>query len=405
MAIFREFDPSHPDRSLEDRRRHRQLVERSIKDNLADIISEESIIGQSKDKKIKIPIKGIKEYQFIYGSGGSGVGSGDGTQKRGDRAKDNSGKDRGSGDKGAGNDEGEDVYETEITLEDIINYLLEDLDLPLMDKKKSSDIISNNSPKRIGYQKNGINPRFAKKRTVVEKLKREQNAKRALRESGESTEPHENNLPIERTNEMKVRSRFPFREDDLRYFRVRKKPKPELNAAVICVMDTSGSMDSTKKYMARSFFFILYQFVRMKYNNVEVKFIAHSTAARVVTESEFFHKVESGGTYISSGLKKALEVIEENYNPAYWNVYTFCVSDGENWYEDNDLALKYAIELSQICSLFGYSEILPGPYNSGIKGIFEENIENDNFTAVVIKEKQDVWKSLKKVLKKELDER
>ncbi len=51
MAIFREFDESqHHDRSLEDRRRHKQLVEKSIKDNLADIISEESIIGT----KVKI---------------------------------------------------------------------------------------------------------------------------------------------------------------------------------------------------------------------------------------------------------------------------------------------------------------------------------------------------------------
>ena len=30
---------------------------------------------------------------------------------------------------------GEDIYETEITLEDALNYLLEDLELPEMDKK------------------------------------------------------------------------------------------------------------------------------------------------------------------------------------------------------------------------------------------------------------------------------
>jgi uncharacterized sporulation protein YeaH/YhbH (DUF444 family) len=85
MAIFREFVNSGKDRSAEDKRRHRQLVEESIKKNIGNIIAEESIIGQSRDKKIKIPIKGIKEYQFVYGKNGSGAGSGDGSEKRGDK--------------------------------------------------------------------------------------------------------------------------------------------------------------------------------------------------------------------------------------------------------------------------------------------------------------------------------
>lgn len=390
MAIFREFDSNEDhDRSLEDRRRHRQLVEKSIKDNLADIISEESIIGQSKNRKIKIPIKGIKEYRFIYGENGSGVGSGDGSQKKGDKIGKASGSAKGKGGKGAGNGEGEDMYETEITIEELINYLLEDLELPLMDKKRFSEIMSKNSLKKRGYQKNGINPRLARKRTVVEKLKRKQSLKRDLAEADENDDVED--------------SRFPFRQDDLRYFRVKKKPRRELNAAVICVMDTSGSMDSTKKFLARSFFFILYEFVRMKYNNVEVKFIAHSTTAKLVTEGEFFHKVESGGTYISSGLKKALEVIEENYSPSYWNLYTFCVSDGDNWSEDNDLALKYAENLSEICNLFSYAEIIPSPYSSNIKELFQRGINRSNFAVVTINKKQDLWESLKKILKKEFE--
>lgn len=392
MAIFREFDSGdHHDRSLEDRRRHRQLVEKSIKENLADIISEESIIGQSKNRKIKIPIKGLKEYRFIYGDGSSGVGSGNGSQKKGDKLASSSGKSSGKSSTGAGNAEGEDIYETEITIEDLINYLLEDLELPLMDKKKFSDILSKDSLKKSGYQKNGINPRLAKKRTVVEKLKRQQSMKRDLKELNKNEEKED------------IKSRFPFREDDLRYFRVKKKPKRELNAAVICVMDTSGSMDSTKKFLARSFFFILYEFIRMKYNNVEVKFISHSTTAKLVNEAEFFHKVESGGTYISSGLKKALEVIEENYNPAYWNVYTFYVSDGDNWSEDNDQALEYGKKLCQVCNLFSYAEIIPSLYGGNIKDIFNKGIDKKNFTTVSINRKEDLWTSLKKILKKEFE--
>jgi len=146
-------------------------VEDAIKKNIGNIIAEESIIGQSKDKIIKIPIRGLKEYQFIYGKNKPGVGSGDGSEKRGDRIGSDE-VDRTEGP--AGNHEGEDIYETEITIEELINYLFEDLDLPFMQRKKFHEIESEHSYKRLGYQKRGIPPRLAKKRAVIEKIKRKQ---------------------------------------------------------------------------------------------------------------------------------------------------------------------------------------------------------------------------------------
>ena len=112
-------------------------------------------------------------------------------------------------------------------------------------------------------------------------------------------------------------------------------------------MDTSGSMDTMKKYLARSFFFLLYQFIVSKYRNVEIVFIAHHTEAHEVTEEEFFHKGESGGTFISSGYQKALEIIAARYHPSLWNVYAFHCSDGDNFDSDNAAALRDAKELSE----------------------------------------------------------
>ena len=63
---------------------------------------------------------------------------------------------------------------------------------------------------------------------------------------------------------------------------------------------------------------------------------------------DFFHKVESGGTYISSGLNKALEIIDKRYNPEYWNVYVFYVSDGDNWQEDNEKAIEAAKNICEV---------------------------------------------------------
>lgn len=105
MAIFRDYDSGGRDRSAEDRRRHRQLVEDSIKKNIGNIIAEESIIGKSRDKVIKVPIRGLQEYQFIYGENRPGVVSGTGREKRGDqiRGRDKS-QDPGPGQ--AGSEEG-----------------------------------------------------------------------------------------------------------------------------------------------------------------------------------------------------------------------------------------------------------------------------------------------------------
>ncbi len=196
-----------------------------------------------------------------------------------------------------------------------------------------------------------------------------------------------------------MKKRFPFHNEDLRYYRVKEEYRRESNAVVICIMDTSGSMDQTKKYLARSFYFLLYQFIRMKYQNVEIVFIAHSTTAKEVTEDEFFHKGESGGTYISSGYEKALKVIEERYDPSYWNVYCFHCSDGDNWREDNQRAIEFAEKLCNVCNLFGYGEIISNSKYSVIKTLYTDKLKNYNNMAIVtITKKEEIWPSFKKLL-------
>lgn len=388
MAIFRyqaENQVEH-DRSIEDRRRHRQLVEKSIKENLGDILSEESIIGETKNKKYKIPIRGIKEYQFIYGSNDKGVTTGTGEERRGDRIS--SDKRKAIGNNKAGNQEGKDIYETEITLEELMDYIVEDLDLPNLDRKKYSEIIVESSARKRGYQNYGIRPRLAKKRTVMSKIARKQGKKRVLLELGKSPE-------IER---------FPFREDDLKYYKVKKQPRKESNAVMIFIMDVSGSMDNTKKYLARSFFFVLSRFLRRKYNNIAFEFISHTTIAKNVTEYEFFHKGESGGTYISSGVNMAIDLIKEKYNPGMWNIYPFYASDGDNWSEDNKKAINAVNEISDLSNMFGYIELLPSAYSTTMFSRFKKEISKKNFVSVVVKEKKDLWNSIKYMLSEQLQE-
>lgn len=376
MAIFRDFMERRSDRSAGDRNRHKELVKKKIREGIADIIAEESIIGKSRNKVIKVPIRGIKEYQFVYGENGKGVSQGTGGEKKGQVINRN--KDQGHNKSGeAGNQPGDDMYETEITLDEAINMMFEDLELPELERKKYFETETESLRKLLGYQRKGIRSRLSKKRTLKNKLKR----KSAQKKSGNIVEP------------------FPFHNDDLVYKKLVTEIKYQSNAVVFCIMDVSGSMDQVKKYLARSFYFMLYQFIKTRYRNTEIIFIAHHTEAKEVSENDFFHRVESGGTFISSGYLKVLEIIEERYNPALWNIYAFHCSDGDNFDTDNKTAIEAAQKLANMCNLFGYGEIKPVSSYSWSSMIDRFNkIDAPNFISLKIRSKEDIWPAFRKFL-------
>jgi uncharacterized protein len=418
-TIFREYRPSdaeRSDRSASDRLRHRQKVRESIRENIADIIAEESIIGKSRDRVIKVPLRGIKEYRFVYGdnSGGSAQGNGDSSPGQ---VVGKTGEGPGQGEERAGDRPGVDYYETDVTLEELIEIMFEDLELPNLERRALREIPSEQSARRKGYRHVGIRVRLDKRRTARQRVMRMLTAQRRM--NGNTQAPPEPDEGEELTpgDEAEAREaiqayspgtrpekrRFPFHQDDLRYKHLEIDTREESNAAVICIMDTSGSMDTMKKYLARSFFFLLYQFISTRYRNVEIVFIAHHTEANEVTEEEFFHKGESGGTFISSGYNKALEIIQERYHPSLWNVYAFHCSDGDNFDSDNPAALKAAEELAEISNLFGYGEIKPlgsRYYESSMLNVFRR-IQAPNFHTVLIERKEDIWPSFKAFLAKD----
>ena len=420
-AIFRPYvsDTQRSDRSARDRARHRKKIRESIRDNIADILAEESIIGRDKDKIIKVPIRSIKEYRFVYGENTPGVAQGQGNSKPGDVVgKGDPGQPDAAGD--AGNTPGVDAFETDVTLEELIDIMFEDLELPELQRKALKRIETDRAMRRKGFRKGGIRPRLDKRGTARNRVKRKlatgnmpgedeaqpaqangtgvngtgANAKAApaakrKRSASPAPEPETDGTPDE--------TRFPFHRDDMRYHHITTDHRFQSNAVVICIMDTSGSMGTVKKYLARSFYFLLYQFVRLKYQEVELVFIAHHTEAKEVAEQEFFHKVESGGTYISSGYKKALDVINERYHPSLWNIYAFHCSDGDNFYSDNERALAAANELCDVCNLFGYGEIKPSGsayYSGSMLDVFNA-IQRPNFQAIVIEKKEDLWEGFR----------
>jgi len=387
-SVFRPYAESEAlrsDRSARDRMRHRHKVREAIRHNIGDIIAEESIIGQSPDKIIKVPIRGIREYRFIFGENNPGAGTGEGDTQPGQVIGQAPGQGQGGG--AAGQQPGMDYYETEIALEELVDILFEDLELPYVERKHLREIEAETVRKRKGFRRIGVHAHLDKRRTAMARIRRAVASRADL--------PHVDD----------TETRFPFHRDDLKYRRLVQDVRPQSNAVVLCIMDTSGSMDTIKKYLARSFFFLLYQFVRTRYRNVEVVFIAHDVRASEVTEEEFFTKGESGGTMISSGYNKALDIVRERYHPDLWNVYAFHCSDGDNFSDDNPAALKAAQELCKLCNLFGYGEIKPlnsGAYGESLLQAFDQ-IDASNFHSLVIESKDQIWPCFKELLSHERD--
>jgi len=392
MSTFREHK-TIADRAASDRSRHRKKVEKAIKESIKDVVAEESIIGQNGKKKIRIPIKGIKEHQFVYGNNEKNkrVGSAQGKDvKQGQRiGKANPRRGQGQGNK-PGNKPGEEMYEVEMSLEELAEYLFADLDLPELEKKQFK-FITEEKMKRKGKRPYGIRPRLSKKETIKQKIKR----KKAAIKSG--------------THDPESDERFPFHESDLRYKHIAPVEKENTTAVIFFVMDVSGSMTKSKKFLARSFFFLLYQFLNHKYSSVDVVFVSHTTDAKEVNEEQFFTRATGGGTMASSGLEKVKEIIDKRYHPNNWNIYTFYCGDGENWASDNEKTVTLFRELKEINQMMCYTEIgekrdlhrhgslsFFSDYESGLWDELK-SISDKNLRRTRIITHSDIWSSFKRL--------
>lgn len=382
MSVFKEHR-TNADRVAGDRRRHNQKIEKAIREGIHHIVADESIIGNDKgNKKFRIPVKGIKEHRFIFGNNGQQVGSAPGRDlARGQQVGSKNGA-KGTQPGKPGSDPGEEYYDVEMSLDELAAYLFSDLGLPDLQKKQLANV-SSSKMKRSGYRPQGIIPRLDRKKSAIARIKR-------MKAAGFNPE------------EAVEGETFSFHEDDLKYRHFKMKDEPNTNAVIFFVMDVSGSMTQDKKFLARSFCFLLYQFIRTKYEDVDVIFVTHEVSAHEVDENSFFTIGTSGGTYASSGLLKVNEIIENRYHPSAWNIYAFHCSDGDNFDDDNGKYIEAHAKLEKVCQLFGYCELEPtSNYNehSDVKlsGLLAPRI-GPKSKCVRIINKEDVWPAFRELL-------
>jgi uncharacterized sporulation protein YeaH/YhbH (DUF444 family) len=288
----------------------------------------------------------------------------------------------------AGDQPGIDYLETEIELEALIQMMLQDLGLPNLKEKQARETSVPRGWKYESIEKSGIRPRLDKRRSLKEAIKRtevlvgelmrasgrpEEQCREALEQArgslptalqllrgeppGASPDPAPGPAVVEsRSGADRPPRRIFLDSSDLRFRTIQRDVETYSNAVVLAMMDVSGSMGTQQKYLARSFFFWMVSFLRTLYRHVQIRFIAHTTEAKLVEEEEFFHKGESGGTYCFSAYELASRLVASEYPTDRWNVYAFHFSDGEDWAADRTVQAVEAL-LDQDIAALGYGEI------------------------------------------------
>lgn len=401
MPIVNHDNWELSEKGRKDAQRHREKIDEQIRKNVRDVIGEESIISQKNGKKVRIPVKGLKDFHFKHGinDGAQKGGVGQGKGKPGDVIARRPGK--GSND--AGNEKGEEYMEVEVDIDYLIQIMFEDLGLPYLEEKTKIETLVPKGWIFNGITKVGPPPRMHKKKTITESLKR---TAAYVAEIMEETEcvmsvaemslvqaegDLEEAINIVKEDRVDVNTDISFlyiEDDDLRYKQITQEYEPNSNAVVIAMMDISGSMTPDKKYLSRSFLFWMVQFLKKTYENVQIRFIIHTTEARLVDENDFFKKSEWGGTLCHTAFDLANYVLETEFPVDQWNRYVVYCSDGED-FEPTKTMKSVKTMIDSDINMLGYLEIKPKEdgyhYDNGI--LLKEFRKNFSMVASTVKGK------------------
>jgi uncharacterized sporulation protein YeaH/YhbH (DUF444 family) len=320
-------------RGARDWLRHNHKVREAVHDHLPELIAGPDLITGSQQRTVQIPVRLLEHARFRLAESRSSTGAGQGDGQPGDVLQPADPDDAAAeGESGpGGNGQGEVRLMLEFSVDEVMDWLWEELKLPDLKPKPNTRV---DAPElvREGWDKRGAPSRLDRRRTAKEAIKR-----RAVQAD-----------PV------------PFTNEDLRFRQIVARQRPSTSAVVFFVIDVSASMTQLERKLAKSFFFFALQGIRRKYAKVQTRFLAHTTRAWEFSEAEFFQVSGSGGTIASSAFRLALELVRTELDAAHDNVYLFYASDGENFTEDRNAANLALTELGGMLNYIGYVETLPG---------------------------------------------
>ncbi|MDK2676143.1 YeaH/YhbH family protein [Vibrio vulnificus] len=421
MAQFIDRRLNGKNKSAVNRQRFMRRYKEQIKESVADAVNRRSITNTETGEDVAIPHKDIKEPLFHQGKGGlrERVHPGNDQFITGDKIERPKG---GQGGGGAGDGdasadgEGQDDFVFQISKDEYLDLLFEDLALPNL-KKNQVNKITEWKKHRAGYQTAGMPSNISIVRSLQQSLARRTamsaGKKRLLHELELELERIEHQEPAQKLEEMKLKQEIaelrkaiesvPFIDTfDLRFKNYERKPVPSSQAVMFCLMDVSGSMDQATKDIAKRFYVLLYLFLNRTYENVEVVFIRHHTQAKEVDEHEFFYSQETGGTIVSSALKLMDEIVKARYPVGEWNIYAAQASDGDNWADDSPRCKELLTnKLLPNCQYYAYIEITRRSHQT-LWHEYEKLAESfDNFAMKNIRSVEDIFPVFRELFHKE----
>ncbi len=385
-------------------------------------MSGRGIRNLEQGEDIILPKRDVSEPVFGHGQGGDReyVHPGNREYIKGDRIE----RPQGGGGKGGGSQasdtgEGEDDFVFHLTKEEFMQVFFEDLALPHLIRTQLAEVPEMKSL-RAGFTSDGTPSNLHVLRSMRGALARRialgGEARRELRELEAHLvrllrHPRQADALIQREireTEAKIeeaRSRVkhvPYLDPiDLRYRNRIKVPVPSAKAVMFCLMDVSGSMDEARKDMSKRFFMLLYLFLTRHYEKIELVFIRHHTQAAEVTEDEFFHATETGGTVVSSALTLMHDIVRARYPSGEWNIYGAQASDGDNWHHDSGRCRELLSEqILPLVRYYAYVQVAEAEQN-----LWEEYTQllesHKNFAMRKVSDAVEIYPVFRELFKKE----
>ncbi|MBF7981266.1 MULTISPECIES: YeaH/YhbH family protein [Rahnella] len=422
MTYFIDRRLNGKNKSAVNRQRFLRRYKSQIKQSIAEAINKRSVTDVDSGESVSIPNADINEPMFHQGRGGlrHRVHPGNDHFVQNDRIeRPQGGGGGGSGQGEASQDgEGEDEFSFQISKDEYLDLLFEDLALPNLRKNQHKQLTEFKTH-RSGYTSNGVPANISVVRSLQNSLARRTamtaGKKRELRELESTLTEVEHSEPAQLLEEERLRkeiaelrakiAKTPFIDTfDLRYRNYERRPEPSSQAVMFCLMDVSGSMDQATKDMAKRFYILLYLFLSRTYKNVDVVYIRHHTQAKEVDEQEFFYSQETGGTIVSSALKLMDEVIQERYDPAQWNIYAAQASDGDNWADDSPLCHQLlAQKILPMVRYYSYIEITRRAHQTLWREYEVLQEKFDNFAMQHIREQEDIYPVFRELFHKQTE--
>ncbi len=404
-------------KSAINRQRFIRRYRNQIKQAVADSMSKRSITDIDKGEKITIPSKDINEPHFNSGKGGVNerIHPGNIDFVSGDKIQRPQAGAGQSGGNASNTGEGEDAFVFDISREEFLDLYFDDLELPDLIKKQIAQIpkykyvhagISTvGMPTNINIVRSMRQATARRKALGAPHRKKLRDTEQLLKEKLLHTDEDEPEvIELKKQIELlkKKIDRIPFIDTfDLRFNNRIKQATPSTQAVMFCLMDVSGSMDETKKEIAKRFFILLYIFLTRNYKKIDLVFIRHHTSAKEVDENEFFYSRETGGTVVSSALELMCDIIHQRYPAEAWNIYAAQASDGDNWNADSPYCQQLLKEqIMPQMQYFAYIEIMPRHHQSLWEAYLTVHEQYKNFSMQNIDGLTDIYPVFRELFKR-----